>query len=101
MQSARTNYLAAMTLFMALTMGTGSLCAQTLLNVDFSDYSTVKTGPAAFGQAATDYWNSYRAKQLTNLFGADGTASTAKMTVNGLYARWQTTAPDPMFSIYI
>src|SRR5690348_10899821 len=75
-----------------LIMGIGvsllclSLCGQTLINVDFAAYQTVKTGFAGTGLTPQDFWNNYTAPfqsfaALTNLKTSDGTQTATGLTV--------------------
>ncbi len=57
-----------------------------LINVDFgTGPSSLKTGPAAIGQTASDLWNSYGTNITgrTNLLLADGTPSAVTVNVYG------------------
>jgi hypothetical protein len=78
------------------------------LNTNFS----IKTGPAAIGIAANDFWNVYSrdvSSQLDWRAGGvvsalkytDGTATTASVTVTNAAGAWYTLVPDPMMESYL
>jgi hypothetical protein len=78
-----------------------------LLNVDFSGTgSPNKTGFAAVGQSANDYWNHYRFPwvtfgSLTNLLWSDSAASSVRLTVNNAPGVWGNGVNDTMYNSYI
>src|SRR5438067_13481041 len=78
------------------------------LNPTFS----VKTGPAAIGVAADDYWNVYSrdVSSLTDwraggvvsgLKYTDGTATAGSVTVTNAAGAWLTLMDDPMMQSYL
>ena len=77
--------------------------SQALLNTDFAPLTVRKTGPAAVGQAASDYWNNFGAgpdSTLTNLLWSDQTASGVNMRVQNAPGGWGNSTGDPMFDGY-
>ncbi|MGZ4964778.1 MAG: immunoglobulin domain-containing protein, partial [Limisphaerales bacterium] len=76
-----------------------------LWNVDFGSGSTsLKTGPAAIGQTASDFWNSYGFNRagVTNLLLADGTPSAVTVKVYGQGPVAPVNGnPDPMYHDYL
>ena len=86
--------------------------SQTLINVAFgAGAATSKTGFAAIGQNANDFWNFYTRDDghggwltfgwVTNLKLADGTVSSAGLTVANAPGAWGDGSTDPMFASYI
>jgi hypothetical protein len=76
---------------------------QTLIDVAFTDAAiTPKTGFAATGMTAADYWNtcSFPALSLSNLRFVDGTYSGAGLTVSNVSGAYTDGAPDPMYASY-
>lgn len=90
--------------------------SQPLINVDFGSggargYS-LKTGLAAIGQSASDFWNFYdrdasstsgdwrTSGSITNLHLADGTTTTVGMTVSDAPGAWNDASSDPMYKTY-
>ena len=64
----------------------GVTAPDVLINVDFgSGTQSLKTGPAAIGQGAGDFWNFYNVGigGLTNLLTANGTPTIASVSVSG------------------
>ncbi len=84
-----------------------------LLNVDFGSGPgpSRKTGPAATGQATTDFWNYYTRDDefgnwrdwgtLENLKLANGTATTTGLSVANAPGAWGNQSTDPMYEGYI
>jgi immunoglobulin I-set domain protein/Ig-like domain-containing protein/VCBS repeat protein len=76
-----------------------------LINVDFgSGAQSLKTGPAAIGQTASDFWNAYQVNTIapTNLLLADGTPSSVSVSVSGAGSVAPANSnPDPMYSNYL
>jgi hypothetical protein len=75
-----------------------------LLNVDFGvGAQSLKTGPAAIGQAANDFWNYYHATNtvLTNLLLAPQLPASVKVMLSGPRGPWTNANPDPMFGRYL
>lgn len=76
-----------------------------LLNVDFGDYT--KTGPAAIGQTANDYWNPYvmpyySLGTLQNILWSDQSASPVDITVANAPGQWGNgLCVDPMYASFI
>ena len=89
-----------------------SAAPNVLLNVQFGvDATTVKTGPAAYGIAASDVWNLYSrddghggyklAGGLTNLTQSDGTGGSVGLTVTNAPGALGNGYPDAMFGTYL
>src|SRR5689334_24415137 len=89
-----------------------SLQSQTLINVAMGQgTNTSKTGFAATGQTASDFWNFYTRDDghggwltfgsLANLKLANGTSTSAGLTVANAPGEWGNSSTDPMFSNYI
>jgi hypothetical protein len=89
----------------------GALGAE-LINVDFgAGPATEMVGPAATGESPTDFWNYYERRFLggnyvgsgivRNLRLADGTATSAWMSVANAEGAWGNGVPDPMYSGYL
>jgi len=84
---------------MSLTVG------YPILNVDFAD--TTKTGFAAIGQDANDYWNPYVMPYvwlgtLQNLLWSDQSPSPVDLTVANAPGQWGSLlCVDPMYASYI
>ncbi len=78
-----------------------------LLNVDFAACSPpYKTGPAAVGLGANDFWNKdchlwMQAVTLPDLKWSDQTVSPVAMTVRNGPGTWGNALPDPMFHSYM
>jgi len=84
-----------------------------LLDVDFggAPSDTQKTGFAAVGQNANDYWNFYSRNDsngtwranaaLTNLKLVDGTITPVGLAVNNAPGAWANGSSDPMYNTYI
>jgi hypothetical protein len=85
-----------------------------LLDVDFQGWLGVTTnnmsakmGFAAIGQTSSDYWNFYQTLEnnpsgaVPNLILADGTVTTAGLTVQNGPGSWGTGSPDAMYHEYI
>jgi hypothetical protein len=75
-----------------------------LLNVDFGvGTQSLKTGPAAIGQTANDFWNYYHATNtvLTNLLLAPQLPISTKVILSGPRGPWTNANPDPMFGRYL
>ena len=76
-----------------------------LINVDFgSGTQSLKSGPAAIGQGAADFWNFYSVGMgaLTNLLMADGTPTMARVSVSGAGPVAPVNGnPDPMYGHYL
>jgi hypothetical protein len=82
------------------------------ISVDFgAGAGTTKTGLAATGQSAGDYWNFYTRDDgqggwltfgaIPNLKFVDGTTSGAGLTVANAPGAWGNGASDPMYNDYI
>jgi hypothetical protein len=76
-----------------------------LLNVNFGGNTTDKTGFAAAGLTANDYWTGYTyhgsyAVSVPNLKWSDQTTSSAGMIVLNAPGSWGNTLPDMMFRSY-
>jgi hypothetical protein len=76
-----------------------------LLNVDFAAVQGNKTGPAAVGLTAGDFWNADgqgwpSALTLTGLKWSDQTASSASLTMVNAPGFWGSSLPDPMLSFF-
>jgi len=79
--------------------------AASLFNVNFAAYTQVKLGFAATGQTTNDVWNNYTAPfatlaGVTNLLLADGTRTTAGLTVQNGPGHWNFAYPDLMYNTY-
>jgi hypothetical protein len=75
-----------------------------LLNVDFGSVTqSVKTGRAAVGQTATDFWNFYNETNtgLTNLILAQQIPTEIQVIMAGPRGVWTNSNPDPMFGNYL
>lgn len=75
-----------------------------VLNVDFGNGTqSLKTGPAAVGQTATDFWNFYDATNtgLTNLTLAQQLPTVTQVIMTGPRGVWTNSNPDPMFGTYL
>jgi hypothetical protein len=75
----------------------------TLIDIACTSASaTGKSGPAATGIAASDFWNTYivKTESLANLKFADGTPSGAGLTVTNDSAAYSDTVFDAMLSFY-
>src|SRR5712671_1853507 len=88
------------------------LSAQTLINVDLgAGTATSKTGPAAIGFNASDFWNFYTRDDgnggwltlggLENLRYSDGASSAAGIVVINAPGAWGNGSSDPMFEGYL
>jgi choice-of-anchor C domain-containing protein len=86
--------------------------AGSLLDVDFGvGTASPKTGIAATGQTANDYWNLYSRDDgsggyrtfgaVSNLKWADGTASAVGLTVANAPGAWHNGTADPMFDVFL
>lgn len=51
--------LCRLSFIVAALLAAVPLRAQSLLNLDFTNPSLVKSGPAATGQGTNDFWNAY------------------------------------------
>ena len=75
------------------------LFPQPLLNVDFGSSSqSSKTGLAAVGQTALDYWNGYAAGTpgITNILFADGSPTRVSVVVSNAPSWFWNNSTDPM-----
>jgi len=81
--------------------------APLLWNVDFGAAGVSgKSGPAAFGLEADDFWNPYYFpftswSSLENLTRSDGVTTLVGVAVANANGGWGTGAADPMFNGYI
>jgi hypothetical protein len=85
--------------------------AQQFINIDFGAGSGSKVGLAAAGQTAADFWNFYDRNDgnggwltfgwVSPLKFADGSASTAGITVANAPGSWGNGSDDPMYASYI
>jgi len=93
-------------------IGPATVKCQTLINVAVGGGTTTsKTGFAAIGQTPSDFWNFYTRDDghggwltfgsLTNLKLANGTVSSAGLTVANAPGAWGDGSSDPMFTTYI
>jgi len=84
-----------------------------LVNVDCGAGlgASAKTGPAAIGQTASDFWNFYTRDDgangwrtlgaLPNLTAANGTATEVGLIVSNAPGAWSLNSTDPMYNTYI
>jgi hypothetical protein len=90
----------------ALTVIPPSVAGSPLININFAAYaSDVKTGFAATGQAANDYWNPYlapfaNAAALPGLKYSDNTLSAAGLTVINGPGHYNDSLFDIMYATY-
>lgn len=91
----------------ALVVTPGGATQRKLLNIDFTSYNgNIKTGPAAVGETATDYWNFWNNEAGVINGEPDGprwsdkTPSGTKLTVTRA-GGWGTGSSDPMLHTYI
>jgi hypothetical protein len=92
-----------------------SAATSELFNVNFGAHlnpglNGVKTGMAATGQSASDYWNIYSRDDgsggflvdgyVSNLKLADGTITSAGLVVNNAPGCWANGSSDPMYYSY-
>ena len=87
--------------------------ALSLINVDFgTGTASEKTGFAAVGQTASDFWNLYTREGatpsiwrtfgvVTNLVQADGTFSGVNLSVANAPGAWGNGVPDAMYDGYL
>ncbi len=82
-----------------------------LINVQFGDAQSIsKTGSAAFGFGAGDFWNLYsrdgvggylNAGSISNLEDAFGNPTGVSLTILNAPGAWGNGSPDPMFGTYL
>lgn len=75
-----------------------------LLNVDFGSVTqSLKTGRAAVGETAADFWNFYNETNsgLTNLTLAQHIPTETEVIMTGPRGVWTNSNPDPMFGNYL
>ncbi|EEF62004.1 hypothetical protein [Pedosphaera parvula] len=82
------------------------LCGGPLLNINFAAADADKVGFAAVGLSTSDFWNGYRAPNIssaavTNLKWSDGSSSTVGVTVNNAAGQWGNPVSDGMYDGYI
>jgi len=115
MKIKRSNFRFA--LFLAVVCWfTGTVQSQTLINIDFGVGSiSAKRGFAASGQSTNDFWNLYSHYQprfvpgtplipdgrLDKLKMADGSDSSAGISVLNAPGVWGNASGDPMFDSYV
>ncbi len=83
---------------------TGGPAFTGLINLDFGGAtSSPKTGPAAVGESANDFWN-YLGPQMpgpiANLMNADGSVSPVSVTMSNLSSAGTIGSSDPMYNGY-
>ena len=109
-------YLPSLSAFLLSMAIPGVSLAQPLLNVNFTadknPASQLKTGPAAIGFQANDYWNVYSRDvygpvgwrsegTIGNLRWADGSACTASVSVANAAGFWVNGSADAMFNTFL
>ncbi|PWU18403.1 MAG: hypothetical protein C5B50_09450, partial [Verrucomicrobia bacterium] len=84
-----------------------------LINMDLGDAAAAssKTGFAAIGQTANDFWNWYNRQDgqghyksfgaVANLSLADGTPTQVGMTIANAPGAWYNGSTDPMYNVYL
>ncbi len=98
MRSPRSLYLRLAAVFLA---GAMTARATTLIDVAFTTASaTTKTGFAATGVTANDFWNPCSTNGVANLKYVDGTSSGAEMSISGVESAYENGASDPMYGNY-
>jgi hypothetical protein len=71
------------------------------IDAAFTDASaTSKTGFAATGETAYDFWNTCTTNGAANLKFVDGAPSGAGVTITGIESTYENGAADPMFGTY-
>jgi len=72
-----------------------------LINMDLGLSSSVKTGPAAIGQGTNDFWNVGWYSPINNLIYANGSVSSASISIiNGMFGSYCGSS-DPMYDSYV
>ena len=102
----------------ALSPASTTIISGTVIDVNFNadknpyDLGAVKTGVAAIGQTTNDFWNVCSRSGVTdsdfqtfvtvsNLLTADGTLTTAGLTLANAPGAWDNGVADPMFNSYL
>ena len=69
--------------------------------MDLGDPMAIKTGPAAVGQGTNDFWNIGWYSPINNLGYANGSISSATISIiNGMFGSY-TGSSDPMYNSYV